>query len=155
VLPDSAVVALGAQAIGFPSGASTAAPATGWVSQVTCPSGVEDGLKSSLPAGSTVVSADPNLVSGLATDPQLTSNDVATCAFKITSNNRTVVELYFFEMDDAAAAVITEQLQSDGFTAGAPAAIANGTRQIFTMGTGAAVVEKVTIGTLSAVIVAG
>lgn len=102
-----------------------------------------------------MVSSDPKLVSGLATDPQLTADDVATCAFKITSNNRTVVELYFFEMDDADAAVITEQLQSDGFTAGAPTAITSGTRQIFTMGTGAAVVEKVTIGTLSAVIVAG
>jgi filamentous hemagglutinin family protein len=122
---------------------------------VACPSGVEDGLKSSLPAGSTVVSVDPKLVSGLATDPQLTSNDVATCAFKITSNNRTVVELYFFEMDDAAAAVITGQLQSDGFTANPSTVVTGGTRQIFTKGANAVVLEKVTIGTLSAVIVAG
>jgi len=155
MVPDSAVIALGAQAIGFSSGDSTPAPTAGWVSQIACPSGVGDGLNSSLPAGSTAVSVDPKIISGLGADPHLTSNDVATCAFRITSNKLTVVELYFFGMDDGAVAVITEQLQSDGFTGGASTAITGGTRQIFTMGTGAVVVEKVAVGTLSAVILAG
>ncbi len=105
-------VAIGQQALGFTSSGSSS---TGWTSPIACPAGYAQGLSSTTPASDTILQIDPTTVTGPASDPQLTAGYVATCADRVSSATSSILELSFFDIDDAHAKAISTRLLDDGF----------------------------------------
>jgi hypothetical protein len=152
---DATAVAIGQQALGFKSTDSSPSGKFGWTSSVPCPAALKTALTAGLPKGSTVSLLDPLNVSGPLLDPNLTADDVATCAFSLTTGGRSITQLYFVGMDQTAASVITSKLTSDGFAAGIPTTVGTGLQQVYTSGAGSIAVSRLTENGQSVVIVSG
>jgi len=149
-------VAIGQQAIGFTSAGGSSA---GWTSPIACPDSFENGLRSSAPSTDTFLKMDPKTISGPPSDPQLTAGYIATCVFQINTGTASVLEIAFFDIDDAHASAITKKLVSDGFVS---QGTTNNTQDghpysetVYSNGTSRIVVETVTIDSTPALLIAG
>jgi hypothetical protein len=150
---DAAAVAIGRQALGSKSpstGAATASPTL-----AGCPASLIQGLKSGLPATATLTTLDPATVDGVLSDPEVSAGFVPSCAFSITGSGTSIDELYFLDMSATDQDAITNRLQEAGFVPGAPTAITFGTQQIYASSTARIEVAKVSVGGVSALLVAG
>jgi hypothetical protein len=150
-------VAIGQQAIGFTSSGGSS---SGWTSPISCPDAYEAALRAGLPSTDTLQSLDPTEVSGPASDSQLTTGYVATCADQITTPTGTLTELAFFDIDVDHESAISTRLIADGFASQGPTKSTDAqghpyTETIYQEDLKRVVVESVTIDSVPALVVVG
>jgi hypothetical protein len=146
-------IAIGQQAIGFTSSDSTSS--TGWSSDLGCPDGFKEGFTSSLPAGSTVVTLDPESQSGVLADPSVTAGDIPNCALKLETSQASITALVFLNMDQTHQSAIISKLEADGFVGAAVEATTDGTQQEFDKGAVLVEIGKINADGVSAFAVMG
>jgi hypothetical protein len=138
---EDAAVAIGQEAGGFTS-SSSPQPTTGWSSPETCPTSLEQGLQSAVPAGATVTELDVAIVHGVGGEPDLTDGDTPSCAYALTASGRTVDEVIFVGMEDSYQAAIVAKLTAGGFVVTSTTTMALGTEQVYRNGSAQIAVQK-------------